>query len=208
MHHEYAQTAVDVLARRTRLSFLNVYAALEALPRVVDIMADELGWSRAERKAQIAQAVEFFGSMGLAPGAVTKMPEPVPRGWLEKTWSGLSWSWLGFSQSGKEQAGKEAGHSYSRAKFEAGELAALEGAFVRNASVRGVDGEINVKGGKVVEVLREVPGYAAISEKECLYVLEEAGFGASADIGFHEFVEVCNTLSTYKPLDADIFRSI
>ena len=46
VRHEYAQTAVDVLARRTRLSFLNAQAALEALPRVVDIMAHELGWDR------------------------------------------------------------------------------------------------------------------------------------------------------------------
>ena len=52
VRHEYAQTAVDVLARRTRLAFLNVNAALEALPRVIDIMAQKLHWSRkrAERE--------------------------------------------------------------------------------------------------------------------------------------------------------------
>jgi glycerol-3-phosphate dehydrogenase len=44
VRHEYAQTAVDVLARRTRLSFLNAQAALEALPRVIDIMSGELNW--------------------------------------------------------------------------------------------------------------------------------------------------------------------
>lgn len=43
--HEYAQTAVDVLARRTRLAFLNAQAALEALPWVIDIMSQELGWT-------------------------------------------------------------------------------------------------------------------------------------------------------------------
>lgn len=47
--HEYAQTAVDVLARRTRLAFLNAQAALEALPRVIDIMAEELKWDRQRR---------------------------------------------------------------------------------------------------------------------------------------------------------------
>ncbi len=41
---EYAATAVDVIARRLRLSFLNVDAAEEALPRIVDIMAEQLGW--------------------------------------------------------------------------------------------------------------------------------------------------------------------
>jgi glycerol-3-phosphate dehydrogenase len=44
VRHEYAQTAVDVLARRTRLSFLNAQAALEALPKVIDIMSEELKW--------------------------------------------------------------------------------------------------------------------------------------------------------------------
>jgi glycerol-3-phosphate dehydrogenase len=44
VRHEYAQTAVDVIARRTRLAFLNAQAALEALPKVIDIMATELKW--------------------------------------------------------------------------------------------------------------------------------------------------------------------
>ena len=46
---EYACTAIDIIARRTRLAFLNVHVAEEILPTIVDIMARELGWS-AERK--------------------------------------------------------------------------------------------------------------------------------------------------------------
>jgi glycerol-3-phosphate dehydrogenase len=46
VRHEYAQTAVDVLARRTRLAFLNAQAALEALPKVIDIMSRELKWDK------------------------------------------------------------------------------------------------------------------------------------------------------------------
>ncbi|CAJ0568211.1 unnamed protein product, partial [Mesorhabditis spiculigera] len=40
---EYAATAVDVIARRLRIAFLNTYAAHEVLPEVVRIMAEELG---------------------------------------------------------------------------------------------------------------------------------------------------------------------
>lgn len=47
---EYAVTAVDMIARRLRLSFLNAQAAQEALPVVVDIMAEELGWSKDEKE--------------------------------------------------------------------------------------------------------------------------------------------------------------
>lgn len=52
VHHEYAQTAVDVLARRTRLAFLNAQAALQALPKVVDIMAEELKWDAQRQQVE------------------------------------------------------------------------------------------------------------------------------------------------------------
>lgn len=51
---------MDVLSRRLRLSFLNVAAAEEALPRVVDIMAEELSWSKAEKQRQTDMAINFL----------------------------------------------------------------------------------------------------------------------------------------------------
>jgi len=47
---EYAVTAVDMIARRLRLAFLNVQAAQEALPTIVNIMAEELNWSEDEKQ--------------------------------------------------------------------------------------------------------------------------------------------------------------
>tara|TARA_R110002060_G_scaffold21913_5_gene29679 strand:+ start:1301 stop:1624 length:324 start_codon:yes stop_codon:yes gene_type:complete len=52
VRHEYAQTAVDVLARRTRLAFLNAQAALEAAPKVIDIMAQELKWDSKRKELE------------------------------------------------------------------------------------------------------------------------------------------------------------
>ncbi|XP_032045975.1 glycerol-3-phosphate dehydrogenase, mitochondrial isoform X2 [Aythya fuligula] len=49
---EYARTAVDMISRRTRLAFLNVQAAEEALPRIVDIMGKELNWSEQKKKGR------------------------------------------------------------------------------------------------------------------------------------------------------------
>jgi glycerol-3-phosphate dehydrogenase len=49
---EYACTVGDVLARRTRLAFLNVEVARDVVPRVVDIMAKELGWGRGKKKVK------------------------------------------------------------------------------------------------------------------------------------------------------------
>lgn len=63
---EYAATAVDVIARRLRISFLNVTAAEEALESIVSIMAEELNWNKQEQKKQIREALEFMESeMGL-----------------------------------------------------------------------------------------------------------------------------------------------
>ncbi|CAP30965.1 Protein CBG11896 [Caenorhabditis briggsae] len=57
---EYACTAVDVIARRMRLAFLNTYAAHEVLPDVVRVMGEELGWSYAEQRQQLDKARAFI----------------------------------------------------------------------------------------------------------------------------------------------------
>ncbi|CAF0725511.1 unnamed protein product [Rotaria sordida] len=63
---EYARTAVDILARRTRLSFLNVIAADEALPCVIQIMAKELNWNEKKQKEETDRAKTFLlREMGL-----------------------------------------------------------------------------------------------------------------------------------------------
>ncbi|PQE07446.1 glycerol-3-phosphate dehydrogenase protein [Rutstroemia sp. NJR-2017a BBW] len=78
VRHEYAQTAVDVLARRTRLAFLNAQAALEATPKVIDIMAEELNWSNKRKDVEWTNTVKFLESMGLPKsklGATRKQVE-------------------------------------------------------------------------------------------------------------------------------------
>ncbi|KAK5645639.1 hypothetical protein RI129_004103 [Pyrocoelia pectoralis] len=57
---EYAMTAVDMIARRLRLAFLNVQAAEEALPYIIKIMGEELSWSEAEKAKQLKTATEFL----------------------------------------------------------------------------------------------------------------------------------------------------
>ncbi|NXA70841.1 GPDM protein, partial [Mohoua ochrocephala] len=57
---EYARTAVDMISRRTRLAFLNVQAADEALPRIVDIMGRELNWCEQKKKEQLEAAKTFL----------------------------------------------------------------------------------------------------------------------------------------------------
>lgn len=65
VRHEYAQTAVDVIARRTRLAFLNAEAALEALPNIIDLMSEELNWDNKRKDLEWKESVSFLSSMGL-----------------------------------------------------------------------------------------------------------------------------------------------
>lgn len=75
---EYAMTAIDMIARRLRLAFLNVQAAQEALPGIIDIMAEELKWSADEKKKQLNMASEFLqNEMGQTVNRVSRDKLPI-----------------------------------------------------------------------------------------------------------------------------------
>jgi glycerol-3-phosphate dehydrogenase len=78
--YEMAQTAADILARRTRLAFLDVNAALEALPRVVDVMAEKMSWTEARKEQEWTSTVSFLASMGLSSDLAGVTREQVVRG--------------------------------------------------------------------------------------------------------------------------------
>jgi len=86
VRNEYAQTAVDVIARRTRLAFLNVQAALEALPGVIDIMSEELKWNQQRKDSEWKDSVEFLISMGLPEKRVGVTRKEVENGAVQR-WS-------------------------------------------------------------------------------------------------------------------------
>ncbi|NOY85798.1 MAG: FAD-dependent oxidoreductase [Deltaproteobacteria bacterium] len=56
--HEFAQHVMDVLARRTPLALLDTAAARSAAPRVLDLMAGELGWNAARRHEEELMVAE------------------------------------------------------------------------------------------------------------------------------------------------------
>lgn len=62
---EQARTAADVLGRRTRLAFVDVRAAEEALAKVADVMAKELGWNSARKEKEIVEGRAFLETCGL-----------------------------------------------------------------------------------------------------------------------------------------------
>lgn len=66
IHQESACTASDLISRRTRLAFLDVESALQVLPRVIDVMAEELSWDEQRKTHEWGETVRFFSSMGLS----------------------------------------------------------------------------------------------------------------------------------------------
>ncbi|KAH9891791.1 DAO-domain-containing protein [Cubamyces lactineus] len=182
--HEYAQTAVDVIARRCRLSFLNAQAALDALPRVVEILTEELHWSPARAKAEFAAAQDFLASMGLPPGAAPRPISSEPKTVVECFESAL-----GVKRARVVPGAQEI--VYSRAQFAAGEVEALHGAFEKRVSAEGQD---KLAVGEVLELVKGLPGFQEIRQKDYDYVLEEAGFKGRKDVDFDEFVEICAEL--------------
>jgi len=57
VRHELAERVIDVLARRMPLALLDTEAAKQAAPRVLEIMAEELGWnqSRCDEEALLTE---------------------------------------------------------------------------------------------------------------------------------------------------------
>jgi glycerol-3-phosphate dehydrogenase len=58
--HEMARTSVDVLARRTRLGFLDRDASIAAVPRVNELLAGELEWSEERAAEDRADAMAYL----------------------------------------------------------------------------------------------------------------------------------------------------
>jgi glycerol-3-phosphate dehydrogenase len=187
VRYEYAQNAADVISRRTRLAFLNAQAALEALPRIVDIMAEELKWGSAQKKKEIEQAIEFLGTMGLAPGAADSLQEPSSRKFL--TYLGklkpVIWP-LSRAPAAKTPT------LYSRSQFEVGEVEALQDAFLKHAHkvTLSAGGQMKIRKDDLSILLHDIPGYEDIPLSDYKYVLEDAGFRHRHELDFDEFIEV------------------
>ena len=199
--HEYACTAVDVLARRTRLAFVDVQAALAALPRVIEIMSKELGWSRARQRAEYARGVQFLGSMGLAPGSAANNATAIT-GW-EGALSWRTWFEVGFwrivglagvsTPSGASSSFKP---SYSRTKFDPGEVDALRELFDRRVAAAASSSRGRLNKAEIEPALKafahEWPGagYEGFREADYRYVFAQEGLEDWTDVDFDEFVEV------------------
>ncbi|KAI0297744.1 FAD dependent oxidoreductase-domain-containing protein [Russula brevipes] len=188
VRHEYALTATDVVSRRLRLSFLSAQAAFDALPRVVDIMAEELNWTAARKEQEMMQTTRFLQSMGLPLGAAVPTRALSSRDWYD-------WIYHKLDSATTQKAAAAAattvnsGH-HGRAQFGPGEADTLREAFLeRSRDSAGRLAKLAIR-----ELLQDIPTYAGIRTKDFEYVLEETGLAKQKDIDVDEFVEICAEL--------------
>lgn len=58
--NEYCESAVDFIARRSRLAFLDTDAANYALPRVIELLAAEHNWDKSRQNEEMETAMKFL----------------------------------------------------------------------------------------------------------------------------------------------------
>lgn len=187
MHNEYAQTATDFLARRSRLAFLNAQAALDALPRVVAIMGAELGWDTARRKQEIERTAAFLVSMGLfsAPEQAKALTAsvgslvgigagagtgPSSDGIAKKVWTTITGGKRGRADAKSGPTGQT-----GRAVFSADELEALRHAFVERSS-SSPSGSATLPVSALRDIVHGLPSYGAVRDSDITRALEETAF--------------------------------
>ncbi|KAJ1810426.1 mitochondrial glycerol-3-phosphate dehydrogenase, partial [Coemansia sp. RSA 2599] len=140
VQYEYALSAVDVIARRMRLAFLDAQAARESLPKVIEIMAAELKWDDKRKQEESRKALRFLTTMGLPDSildepASSQAPAAAPA-------KGSRQGYVNMQTTGDLNFLDPASY-YRRGVFSAEEIGAILAAF-SEFDVHG-DGHIEVK---------------------------------------------------------------
>jgi len=207
---EYAATAVDFLARRSRLTFLNAEAAVSSLPRVIELMAKELGWDKKRQAKEFTDSIAFMESMGVPEQRVAALHKLGLAGLtkinadkkarakaLEKSegkgpgalaaLAGGSSSGYSSGPSGQNSvaATVEGGSVLGRANFSADEMEALKERFAQ-LDVNN-DGKVDKK--DLREVLRRL-GYTDVEDTTIDGVLSEVDIAQKQYLQLDQFLEL------------------
>lgn len=195
--HEYAQTAIDFIARRSRLSFLNAGAALDVLPRVIQLMGDDLNWSTARRREEWVKAREFLVSMGLPPSADVqeelaavkgKLGDAGPvRNWAR--WWLSPWHWAKTISSVATAPLAPAAPRHSRGLFSVEDLERVKRAFA--------NADTTISRDDVGVLMREMDFGIEGVEPLIDDALKALGVRNGDRIGFEQFWQVSLTGSTF-----------
>ncbi|CAO1633093.1 unnamed protein product [Sympodiomycopsis kandeliae] len=199
---EYAATVQDFIARRSRLSFLNVEATVSTLPRIIDIMAEELGWSSSRQESEMRTTLDFLGSMGLQPARQEQLASLDLSQLKEQLSASQSVSHLSSSALDKKD---ELATGLSRAQFTPEELSDLRRKFER-LDVNG-DGRLDASD---VSVILTRLGYKDVSKSTLERIVGEVDFDRSGALAFENFLDVAAALKEVRISNAftDIVKEL
>lgn len=199
---EYAATVQDFIARRSRLSFLNAEATVSTLPRIIDIMAEELGWDSSRQEAELRNSVEFLGSMGLQPPRQQQLASMGLKELKDQLSASQSVSHLSSSALDRKD---ELATGLSRAQFTPEELSDLRRKFER----LDVNGDGRLDAGDVSAVLKHL-GYRDVSESTLERIVGEVDFDRSGALAFENFLDVAAALKDVRLSNAftDIIKEL
>lgn len=178
VRNEFAVKATDFIARRTRLSFLNVQVTLETLPRIIDIMGEELNWDSKRKSQEFDDAVDFLHSMGLPEATKLSLADVANRKHNNVGVLGL--------------AHKEEAAMYARSAFSPKELARLKDQF----EILDLDHDQKITQEDILVAMKNM-GYAANPEV-ARGILQEVDFGRKGAIDFADFLDIAAGLKELK----------
>ncbi|GJP45638.1 hypothetical protein CLOM_g5001 [Closterium sp. NIES-68] len=101
--NEFCATASDFLCRRSRLAFLDASSARLALPRVVQLLGKELGWSKGRCERERRGALAVISEFGVPAGRRDRYDGEIREGRIEREGDGDDGGRMGVSK--KEVAG-------------------------------------------------------------------------------------------------------
>lgn len=168
VRNEFALKATDFIGRRTRLSFLNVQATLEALPAIIDIMGEELNWSQQRKNQEFDEALQYLKSMGLPENTQLKLSDLKRRGNVPV-----------FGLTNSTEAAL-----YARSAFSPKELARLKEQFAH----LDFDNDNRITKADLVFAMKQM-GYDA-SDATAARILSEVDFGRKGSLDFQDFLDI------------------
>jgi glycerol-3-phosphate dehydrogenase len=199
---EYAATVPDFIARRSRLSFLNTEATVQTLPRIIEIMSEELGWDAKRQQAELSTSIDFLGSMGLQPGRREELSKLSLSELKEIAIKKPRVSHL--DESSLDSKDKLA-TGFSRAQFDSDELRNLREKFERL--------DVNQDGRLDAEDLKQVLshlGYERLDDGALQRIVDEVDFSRTGALAFENFLDVASAMKDAKLSNAfaDIVKEL
>ncbi|KAJ2694332.1 mitochondrial glycerol-3-phosphate dehydrogenase [Coemansia sp. RSA 1285] len=190
VQYEYALSVVDVVGRRLRLAFLDAQAARESLPKIVDIMAGELGWDESRKRAERRKGLEYLTTMGLPDSILDEEKEASARTPSEVA-SQRRQGYVNLRTTGSLDFLDPASY-YRRGVFSAEEIGAILSAF----------SEFDVHGDGHIEVKDIRPFFESINVPEppegLTAILESARINAADPAAAVEFEQMFDVLAGIK----------